>query len=153
MIFQPSRKELYGLKQSTIPNLADYSPNRIVLAAVLTSDSNKNLNKISLFINNETKPISPIQSYQYSIFINKLKIDNHFTDLKKPLELDIRLSGEGFIAKNKELDIISFGNTPIEAKDSILEDLNYLFCEFLSEKDDNLTKDAINLKKLLSSYV
>lgn len=51
--------------------------------------------------------------------------------------------------KNTELDIHIYGQTFEEVVQNTIEELMFLYDEYAMEEDENLTRDAIDLKRTL----
>ena len=144
-------------------NITRMPQSREVLKAEQSAATSSRLNEPKYFsrfliyiVNHGTEDFHDYipQTQEHSCaLIDELNIGDRKIHLNKKLEIEIVPWKNGFLAKNKELDIVEFGCTMDEAKDGIAENIIYLIDDIAQEDDKNLTLHAKKLKKILNSYI
>ncbi len=110
--------------------------------------------KLIIIINNDTaNPDYTQVPLQDQVFIDELNAGDAKIYLNKKLKIDIAPWENGFLAKNKELDIVEFGSTWHEAINGIMENIIYIIDDIVKEDANNLAPHAKKLKKILNSYI
>jgi len=94
-------------------------------------------------LEHETYPFKPdIINYNRKVFI-----------LNKKLDCQVEFEDQHYIIKNTELDIIVWGQTREEVEEAFRFSFYSLYINYVLEADDNLSEEALSLKKILQGII
>lgn len=147
-IFYPPTKRVLDcyydpdLEDVIIQNLKGF----IQVTGTVQLDSNGHPNKIVDVFEIEELDLSPAR-------FTKISADKVVLSLKEPIEITPYFEDQAVVFEYPKLNIISSGATRDEAVTELQSDIYWLWKEYVEEDDDNLTNDAIELKKYLKDIV
>ncbi len=101
---------------------------------------------------NSDKGYFKMEEIPQQITLNSISYKNTNLNLKKQLFINSYYESDMYFIENKNLNIISYGNTFEDALNSFQEDFLYLWNEIVFSKE-KLSLDAIELKQKLLSIV
>lgn len=78
--------------------------------------------------------------------------DGQNIKLKKPFIVNYRKQGDHYLAEKEDINLYCWGKNVKELQDDINENLYALFKNYVECDTDELTDDAINLRKKLMEY-
>jgi len=87
------------------------------------------------------------------VTLDRVKIKGRIHKLLRGLDITIEPDNERLILSNEEFGLLISALTLEEGIAGISEELNTLFDVYVNENSENLTKDALRLKKNLQSLV
>jgi hypothetical protein len=87
------------------------------------------------------------------VTLDRVKIKGRIHKLLRGLDITIEPDNERLILSNEEFGLLISALTLEEGIAGISEELNTLFDVYVNENPENLTKDAMRLKKNLQSLV
>ncbi len=91
------------------------------------------------------------ETYPYKPDI--IKFENKIFVLSDRLECEVEYEDNSYIIKNKELDIIVWGETREEVEEAFSFSFYSMYINYFLEKDDRLSEEAKELKNKLSSII
>lgn len=118
----------------------------IQVTGTVQLDSNGHPNKIVDVFEIEELDLSPAR-------FTKISTDKVVLSLKEPIEITPCFEDQAVVFEYPKLNIIASGATRDEAVTELQSDIYWLWREYAEEDDDNLTNDAILLKKYLKDLV
>jgi len=87
------------------------------------------------------------------VTLDRVKIKGRIHKLLRGLDITIEPDNERLLLSNEEFGLLISALTLEEGIAGISEELNTLFDVYVNENPENLTKDALRLKKNLQSLV
>lgn len=118
----------------------------IQVTGTVQLDSNGHPDKIVDVFEIEELDLSPAR-------FTKISADKVVLSLKEPIEITPNFEDQAVIFEYPKLNIIATGTTRDEAVMELQSDIYWLWKEYTEENDDNLTNDAIELKRFLKDIV
>jgi hypothetical protein len=94
-----------------------------------------------------------IESEGYTIPITSIYLDKQKINLKKPVKVRIYKEDGVYIAENTNLWLFGSGETPDEALDSFRERFEIYYNSYSKNLPDELSKDALSIKRLYESLI
>lgn len=150
-IFQPEKAkyDIYVPKILTDKELPVYSTAQVYLKIRKEGDTPKitsrNVKEILYYeeLEHETYPFKPdIINYNGKVFV-----------LNKKLDCQVEFEDKYYVIKNNELDILVWGQTREEVEEAFRFSFYSLYLNYLIEADENLSNEALELKRKLLSII
>jgi hypothetical protein len=150
-IFQPekSKYDIYVPKIHAEKEPPIYSTAQVYLKIRKEGDTPKittrNVKEILYYeeLEHETYPYKPdIINYNGCVFI-----------LNKKLDCQVEFDDQHYIIKNPELDIVVWGQSREEVEEAFRFSFYSLYVNYVLEADENLSEEALSLKKILQGII
>lgn len=124
-----------------------------VFAKVKREDGNKESIKINTKTLKEILYLEELEHDTYPYKTDLIRFDGKIYVLNKKIEAKVDFEDDNYLITNNDLDIVVWGDTRKEAEEAFAFSFYSMYINYCLEEDENLSNEAISLKKYLKELV
>lgn len=87
------------------------------------------------------------------IRLETVRLGDRVLRLTSPRDVAVRVEEGVLVAEIEELELVSYAPSGAELRDSLTEDLFMLWDDYAQAPDEDLTRDAIELKQAVRAFL
>lgn len=157
-----NKKIIKAIKQPVKGKMAFYTPKirkekeNVELTTVNFYAQVQSTNDLEGLHKKNVKKILYYEKLEHDVYPFKpdlIKFEENIFVLKRPLSCEVNFKESIYFIKNIELDIVVWGETRMEVEEAFNFSFYSLYHNYYKENDENLSEEAIVLKKSLKSII